>query len=134
MSIGMREDVLVKKVQSGLHQNIDMETMKLSSKYKRSLLKNDHSGLSIFEYFFFQVWTNSDASSDVVSGKKPLAVYAQIIKGTSPVLNADVTLEIKITSKSGNDHNTTMKLYDNGRGGNLLFKPWKNHLEKIASF
>jgi hypothetical protein len=63
------------------------------------------------------VWTNADGSADLVSGQKPLAVYALIIKGTSPVLRADVTLEISVSLANGTDFVTTTKLYDNGNGG-----------------
>ena len=64
-----------------------------------------------------KIWTNSEGSSDLVSGQKPLAVYAQIIKGSSPVLRSDVTLEAVITMANGTEVVTATKLYDNGNGG-----------------
>jgi hypothetical protein len=68
-----------------------------------------------------KIWTNSEGSSDLVSGHKPLAVYAQIIKGSSPVLRSDVTLEAVITMANGTEVVTATKLYDNGNGGKTLF-------------
>ena len=65
-----------------------------------------------------KIWTNSEGSADLVSGLKPLAVYAQVIKGSSPVLRSDVTLEMSVTLTNGTEIVTSTKLYDNGNGGN----------------
>jgi hypothetical protein len=44
-------------------------------------------------------------------------VFAHILKGTSPVLRADVTLEMTISLPNGTEMTANTKLYDNGNGG-----------------
>ena len=64
-----------------------------------------------------KVWTSSEGSADLIRGQKPLAAFALITKGTSPVLRADVTLEMFVTLTNGTEIVTATKLYDNGNGG-----------------
>ena len=56
-------------------------------------------------------------SQDIVNSQKPLAIYAQVIKGPSPVLNADVTVTITVTKPDGNGNTFNLRLVDDGSGG-----------------
>lgn len=64
-----------------------------------------------------RIWTNSNSPSDIVNSHHPLAIYAQIIKGSSPVFNADVTVEITVTKPDGSGNTLNLKLKDDGSGG-----------------
>ena len=64
-----------------------------------------------------QIWSNSYSPSDIVSSQHPLAIYAQVIKGPSPVLNADVRLEVTVTKPDGSGDQFAMTLKDDGSGG-----------------
>ena len=67
---------------------------------------------------FVKVWTNADSPSDIVTSQKPLAIYAQVIKGSSPVLRADVTVDIRVTQPdSGSGNHFSLRLKDDGSGG-----------------
>lgn len=67
---------------------------------------------------FVNVWTNADSPSDIVTSQKPLAIYAQVIKGSSPVLRADVTVDIRVTQPdSGSGNHFSLRLKDDGSGG-----------------
>ena len=67
---------------------------------------------------FVHVWTNADSPSDIVTSQKPLAIYAQVIKGSSPVLRADVTVDIRVTQPdSGSGNHFSLRLKDDGSGG-----------------
>lgn len=66
------------------------------------------------------IWTNSDSSSDLVTSQHPLAVYAKVIKGSSPVLNADVLLTIDVAMPNGTAGTMTLSLLDNGNGDSDL--------------
>jgi hypothetical protein len=66
------------------------------------------------------IWTNSDSPSDLVTSQHPLAIFAQIIKGSSPVLNADVTVTISVTKPNGTGNTLSLQLLDNGHGGMYL--------------
>ena len=66
---------------------------------------------------FVHVWTNADSPSDIVTSQKPLAIYAQVIKGSSPVLRADVTLDITVTRPDGSGNQFNLRLKDDGSGG-----------------
>ena len=63
------------------------------------------------------IWSNSHLSQDIVNSQKPLAIYAQVIKGPSPVLNADVTVTITVTKTNGNGNKFNLRLLDDGSGG-----------------
>ena len=63
------------------------------------------------------IWSNSHLSQDIVNSQKPLAIYAQVIKGPSPVLNADVTVTITVTKPDGNGNTFNLRLVDDGSGG-----------------
>ena len=53
-----------------------------------------------------------------VTSQKPLAIYAQVIKGSSPVLRADVTVDIRVTQPdSGSGNHFSLRLKDDGSGG-----------------
>ena len=67
------------------------------------------------------IWSNSHSPSDIVSSLHPLAIYAQIIKGSSPVLKADVTVTITVTKELDGSGNTLkLQLLDDGSGGRKL--------------
>ena len=66
------------------------------------------------------VWTNADSPSDIVSSQKPLAIYAQVIKGSSPVMRADVTLDIRVTQPDGSGNHLNLRLKDDGSGGRIV--------------
>ena len=59
-------------------------------------------------------------SQDIVNSQKPLAIYAQVIKGPSPVLNADVTVTITVTKPDGNGNTFNLRLVDDGSGGMFM--------------
>ena len=63
------------------------------------------------------IWSNSHLSQDIVNSQKPLAIYAQVIKGPSPVLNADVTVTITVTKPDGAGNTFNLRLVDDGTGG-----------------
>ena len=53
-----------------------------------------------------------------MTSQKPLAIYAQVIKGSSPVLRADVTVDIRVTQPdSGSGNHFSLRLKDDGSGG-----------------
>ena len=60
------------------------------------------------------IWSNSHLSQDIVNSQKPLAIYAQVIKGPSPVLNADVT--VTATKHDGTGNTFNLRLVDDGTG------------------
>ena len=71
------------------------------------------------------IWSNSHLSQDIVNSQKPLAIYAQVIKGPSPVLNADVTVTITVTKPDGNGNTFNLRLVDDGSGGMYLLRVLK---------
>ena len=72
---------------------------------------------------FIRLWTNSDTSSDIINLDRhhPLAVYAQVIKGSDPVLDAHVVVEITVTNQNGSEENMKLVLLDDGRGGTFQY-------------
>ena len=62
-------------------------------------------------------WTNKDPS-DTASNRRPLAVYAKLTQGQSPVLDAQIFLEINVRLLNGSVVNLT--LIDNGFGGEIV--------------
>ena len=68
------------------------------------------------------IWSNSYSPSDIVSSQHPLAIYAQVIKGPSPVLNAHVMVTISVTKPDGTGSKFNLKLVDDGSGGIHFFK------------
>ena len=65
------------------------------------------------------IWSNSHMITDIVKAQSPLAIYAKVIKGSSPVLMADVTVSITVTgTDAGGLSNTlNLQLLDDGSGG-----------------
>lgn len=63
------------------------------------------------------IWSNSHSPSDIVTSQHPLAIYAQVIKGPSPVLNANVMVDVTLTMPDGLGSTFRMNLVDNGHGG-----------------
>ena len=72
------------------------------------------------------IWSNSHLSQDIVNSQKPLAIYAQVIKGPSPVLNADVTVTITVTKPDGAGNTFNLHLVDDGTGGMYVKEPVKD--------
>ena len=69
-------------------------------------------------------------SQDIVNSQKPLAIYAQVIKGPSPVLNADVTVTITVTKTNGNGNKFNLRLLDDGSGGKFSKKSFQTKFYK----
>ncbi len=88
---------------------------------QRSLVKLTSQPRYGEDDILLDVWTNSDSPSDLVTSQHPLAVYAQIIKGSSPVLKADVKVEISVKMPNGTTNPIVVDLYDNGNGGKINF-------------
>ena len=64
-----------------------------------------------------EVWTDSEASSDLVTGLHPITVYAKVSKGGRPVQEAKATLVILVAGQSGLQEGVlTLDLLDNGNG------------------
>ena len=63
------------------------------------------------------IWSNSHLSQDIVNSQKPLAIYAQVIKGPSPVLNADVTVTDARRKPNGGSTRWTPRHLKDGTGG-----------------
>ena len=65
-------------------------------------------------------WINSDETDDAITADQPLAIYASVKRGNSPVLNAKVAVIMEVVMRNGS---TTaygpLELYDNGSGGRL---------------
>ena len=72
---------------------------------------------------FIRIWTNSDSSSDIIRGDQLLAVYAEVMKGTSPIMDAHVTVHISVTNPNGSEEHMKLALLDNGNGGTLDYIP-----------
>ncbi len=89
---------------------------------QRSLVKLTSQPRYGEDDILLDVWTNSDSPSDLVTSQHPLAVYAQIIKGSSPVLKAEVKVEISVKMPNGTTNPIVVDLYDNGNGGKINFK------------
>ena len=65
-------------------------------------------------------WTNKDPS-DTASNTRPLAVYAKLTQGQSPVLDAQIFLEINVRLLNGSVVTLPkMTLIDNGFGGEIV--------------
>ena len=65
-------------------------------------------------------WTNMDPS-DTASNRRPLAVYAKLTQGQSPVLDAQIFLEINVRLLNGSVVTLPkMTLIDNGFGGEIV--------------
>ena len=65
-------------------------------------------------------WTNKDPS-DTASNRRPLAVYAKLTQGQSPVLDAQIFLEINVRLLNGSVVTLPkMTLIDNGFGGEIV--------------
>ena len=65
-------------------------------------------------------WINSDETDDAITADQPLAIYASVKRGNSPVLNAKVAVLMEVVMRNGS---TTaygpLELYDNGSGGRV---------------
>ena len=61
-------------------------------------------------------WTSHDRGIDV---SQPLAVFAQVHLGSSPVINASVLLDVEVENENGTIFALLpIIMQDNGRGGN----------------
>ena len=64
------------------------------------------------------LWTNSHSqTSDIVTSQQPLAIYAQVLKGTRNVLNAHVEVTVTVTKPDGTGNTINLRLKDDGSGG-----------------
>ena len=104
------------------------------SNFQRSAVRLISSPRYGEEDIRIQIWTNSDLSEDIIKGNQPVAVYAKIIKGTSLVLNADVTAHISVTTPSGSEREIDLKLLDTGNGGTIIFLLFKLMLINCCNF
>ena len=67
------------------------------------------------------LWTNSHSqTSDIVTSQHPLAIYAQILKGTRNVLEAHLDVTVTVTKPDGTGNTINLRLKDDGSGGNIL--------------
>ena len=64
-------------------------------------------------------WTSHDRGIDV---SQPLAVFAQVHLGSSPVINASVLLDVEVENENGTIFALLpIIMQDNGRGGNANY-------------
>ena len=76
--------------------------------------------LGSFGLIDVNVWTNSDASTDLVTTMNPLTVFVSVTRGSSPILNAKVKVFVKVSLSNGTIINVEpFDLYDKGNGGQL---------------
>ena len=74
--------------------------------------------LGTFGLVNVNAWINSDETDDTVTPNEPLSIFASVTRGNSPVLDAKVTMTMKVGLRNGST--TTygpFQLYDNGSGG-----------------
>ena len=66
-----------------------------------------------------KLWTNSDTSSDIINldHHHPLAIYAQVLKKSNPVLDSHVVVKVTVTNQNGSEEHMRITLLDNGSGG-----------------
>ena len=76
------------------------------------------------------VWVNSWTTHDrVIDGSEPVAVFAQVHLGSSPVINASVLLDVEVENENGTIFALLpISMQDNGRGGNANFY---NFIQKV---
>ena len=65
------------------------------------------------------MWVNSWATHDrVIDGSQPVAVFARVHLGSSPVINASVLLDVEVENENGTIFALLpISMQDNGRGG-----------------
>lgn len=81
--------------------------------------------LGSFGLIDVNVWTNSDASTDLVTTMNPLTVFVSVTRGSSPILNAKVKVFVKVSLSNGTIINVEpFDLYDKGNGGQLKNGFW----------
>ena len=79
--------------------------------------------LGTFGLVNVDAWLNSDETDDAVTADQPLSIYASVKRGDSPVLNARVTVVMKVSMTNGTTTSFgPLELYDNGSGG--MFNPY----------
>ena len=74
--------------------------------------------LGTFGLVKVNAWINSDETDDTVTSNEPLKIFASVTRGNSPVLDAKVTMTMKVGLRNGST--TTygpLQLFDNGSGG-----------------
>ena len=76
------------------------------------------------------VWVNSWTTHDrVIDVSEPVAVFAQVHLGSSPVINASVLLDVEVENENGTIFALLpISMQDNGRGGNANFS---NFIHKV---
>ena len=71
-------------------------------------------------------WTTHD---QVIGGSEPVAVFAKVHLGSSPVINASVLLDVEVENENGTIFALLqISMQDNGRGGNANFS---NFIHKV---
>ena len=89
--------------------------------------------LGTFGLVNVDTWINSDETDDAVTPDQPLAIYASVKRGNSPVLNAKVSVIMKVVMRNGT---TTaygpLELFDNGSGGTLKIIRIKSYVLLIC--
>lgn len=92
------------------------------SNFQRSAVRLTSSPRYGEDDISIRIWTNSDTSSDIINLDRhhPLAIYAQVIKGSNPVLDAHVVVQITVTNQNGSDDHMKIILLDNGNGGKYI--------------
>ena len=83
------------------------------------LVRSKPSDVSTKGLLKLTAWTNMQPK-DLVTHVKPLAVFAKLTQGESPVLDALIDLEVTVELKNGSIVTLPkMPLIDNGFGGRL---------------
>ena len=78
--------------------------------------------LGTFGLVNVNAWINSDETDDTVTFDQPLSIFASVTRGNSPVLNAKVTMVVKVGMRNGTvETYGPIPLLDNGNGGELLY-------------
>ena len=81
------------------------------------------------------MWVNSWTSHDrVIDGSEPVAVFAEVHLGSSPVINASVLLDVEVENENGTIFALLpISMQDNGRGGNANFSNFIRKFLKIVT-
>ena len=74
--------------------------------------------LAAFGLISVEMWTNSELASDLVTNQHPLLLFVRVMLGDSPVMDADVTVDIVVDDTVNGTQITLppVQLFDRGGG------------------
>ncbi|TRY61771.1 hypothetical protein TCAL_12265 [Tigriopus californicus] len=82
------------------------------------LVESKPRSLGSFGLIDIKMWTNSDSASDLVTYNHPLTMYVQVRRGDSPVLQANVLVDVYMDTENGTQIEVSrgIRLFDSGNG------------------